>query len=275
MSGSNSPGRPIGDLFREWRERRRLTQLGLALKADISARHLSFVETGRSTPSREMVLRLAEQLDVPLRERNALLLAAGYAPAFRERPYQDPALIGARQAIEGLLAGHEPYPALAVDRHWNVVAANQAIAPFLRCVAPALQGPPANVLRNSLHPDGMAPRIANLPEWRAHLLARLRRQIDQTGDPVLVDLLRELLGYPAPLGAEQARPAGAGAAVVVPLRFASPAGTLDLISTTMVFGTPLDVTLSELAIETFFPADAATGALLRRLAEERAAAAHA
>jgi transcriptional regulator with XRE-family HTH domain len=257
----------IGDLFREWRQRRRLSQLDLALRADVSARHLSFVETGRSQPSREMVLHLAERLEVPLRERNALLLAAGYAPAFTERPLQDPALAGARDAVERVLAGHEPYPALAVDRHWNVVTANRAIAPFLTCVSPVLQQPPVNVLRASLHPDGMAPRIANLGEWRAHIFARLRRQIDLSGDPVLADLLGELRGYPAPGG--DAAPTDRPAAVVVPLRFVSPAGMLDFVSTTMVFGTPLDITLSELALEMFFPADAATGAILRDLAGGR------
>jgi transcriptional regulator with XRE-family HTH domain len=258
----------IGELFRGWRQRRRLSQLDLALRADVSARHLSFVETGRSQPSREMVLHLAEQLEVPLRERNALLLAAGYAPAFPERALRDPALSGVRDAVERVLAGHEPYPALAVDRHWNLVAANRAIAPFLNCVSPMLQQPPVNVLRASLHPEGMAPRIANLGEWRAHIFARLRRQIDHSGDRVLADLLGELRGYPAP-GVPDTAPIDPAAAVVVPLRFVSPAGILDLVSTTMVFGTPLDITLSELALETFFPADAATGAILRSLAGGR------
>jgi transcriptional regulator with XRE-family HTH domain len=270
MATSAASAGPVGDLFREWRQRRRITQLDLALKADTSPRHISFVETGRSTPSREMILRLAEQLDIPLRDRNQLLLAAGYAPAFRERPLQDPALAGARQAVDRLLAGHEPYPALALDRHWNVVASNRAIEPLLHCVAPALQQPPVNVLRNSLHPEGLAPRIANLPEWRTHLLARLRRQIDLTGDPVLVDLLRELEKYPVPASSEGALTESRDGGVLVHLRFVSPAGTMNLISTTMVFGTPLDVTLSELALETFFPADASTASLLRRFAEERA-----
>jgi transcriptional regulator with XRE-family HTH domain len=254
---------PVGDLVREWRQRRRLSQLDLALKADVSARHLSFVETGRAQPSRDMVLHLAEQLDVPLRERNTLLLAAGFAPGFPERPLQDPALAGARDAVERVLAGHEPYPAIAVDRGWNLVAANRAIAPFLACVAPALQQPPVNVLRASLHPEGMASRIANLAEWRAHIFARLRRQIDITGDAGLVELLGELRAYPAP--PDPAAPDELS--IVVPLRFLSPAGPLNLISTTMVFGTPLDVTLSELAIETFFPADAAAAATLRGLAQ--------
>jgi transcriptional regulator with XRE-family HTH domain len=260
---------PVGSLLREWRQRRRLSQLDLALGADVSARHVSFIETGRSVPSREMVLHLAQRLDVPLRERNALLLAAGYAPAFRERPLSDPALAAARQAVELVLSGHEPYPAIAVDRHWSLLASNQAAARLLAGVAPALLQPPANVLRLSLHPDGMAPRIVNLPEWRAHLFARLGHQVDVTADPVLVDLLKELRDYPAPEGsapgARVEEPDAAG--VVVPLKLRSPAGILSFISTTTVFGTPVEVTLSELALETFFPADAATAALLGALAD--------
>ena len=258
----------VGELLRHWRQRRRLSQLDLALKADVSARHLSFVETGRAQPSRAMILHLAEQLEVPLRERNSLLLAAGFAPAFPERPLQDPALALAREAVERVLAAHQPYPALAVDGRWNLVAANRAVAPFLTCVSPALQQPPVNVLRVSLHPEGMAARIANLGEWRAHVFARLRRQIDLTADAALADLLRELRGYPAPAEAEP--PAADGAAVFVPLRFASPAGVLNLVGTTMVFGTPLDITLSELAVEAFLPGDAETAAALRRLAEPAA-----
>jgi transcriptional regulator with XRE-family HTH domain len=261
MASTVAATRPVGELLREWRQRRRLSQLELALQGDVSARHLSFIETGRSAPSREMILHLAEHLEVPLRERNTLLLAAGFAPAFAERPLADPALAGARQAMEQLLAGHEPYPALAVDRHWTMVAANRAVAPFMAGASPALLQPPVNVLRLSLHPEGVAPRIANLAEWRAHVFDRLRRQIERTADPVLAELLRELRAYPAP-GPEP--PAASGPpAVVIPLSFVTPAGTLNFISTTMVFGTPLDVTLSELALETFFPADAATAAALR------------
>ena len=262
-----------GKLLREWRQRRGLSQFELSLRAEVSPRHVSFVETGRAQPSREMVLKLAEHLDVPLRERNALLLAAGFAPVFGERPLPDPGLAAALQAVQRVLAAHEPYPALAVDRHWNVVASNDAIAPFLSCVAPALRQPPSNVLRNSLHPDGMSSRIMNLPEWRRHLLARLRRQIDRTADPVLSDLLRELLVLPAPAlaGAEAPAETSAEDGIAVPLRFKSPAGILNLLSTTMVFGTALDVTLSELAVEAFFPADESTAAALRRLAESRVA----
>lgn len=271
--------RPVGDLFREWRQRRRMSQMDLALDAEISARHLSFLETGRSLPSREMVLRLAEQLDVPLRERNALLLAAGFAPAFQERPLQDPALAGARQAVELVLAGHEPYPALAVDRHWQLVTANAAVPALLTGVAAALLQPPVNVLRLSLHPDGLAPRIANLPEWRAHLLARLRRQVEVTADPELSALLQELHAYPSSSAAASDAPDTASPAtdtsyggVIVPLKLVTPGGALSLISTTTVFGTPVDITLAELALETFFPADEPTAVHLRALAAAAAAA---
>jgi len=262
-----STARPVGDYLREWRQRRRLSQLDLALTAEISTRHLSFLETGRSQPSRDMVLHLAEQLEVPLRERNVLLVAAGYAPVFPERSLDDPALAAARGAIDQLLKGHEPYPAVVIDRHWTMLAANEAIPPLIAGVDPALLQPPVNVLRLSLHPDGMAPRIVNLAEWRSHLLERLRRQIELTADPVLAELMTELRTYPAP----RQRPAAGAAApsyqqLVVPLRLAAEAGELSFLSTTMVFGTPVDITLSELALEAFFPADAATAETLRRMA---------
>jgi len=256
---------PVGSLLRKWRERRRLSQLDLACEAEISTRHLSFLETGRSAPSREMVLRLSERLEVPLRERNALLIAAGYAPVYPERPLDDPALQSARKAVDLVLAGHEPYPALAIDRHWTIIASNNAIPPLLAGADPSLLRPPVNALRLSLHPAGLAPRIANLAEWRSHLLARLQRQIEVTADPVLEELLNELCGYPAP-------GEGAGfengddvkyAGVVVPFRLVTEQGVLSFISTTTIFGTPVDVTLSELALESFFPADAMTARALR------------
>ncbi len=258
---------PIGNLLRDWRQRRRMSQLDLALEADISTRHLSFVETGRSRPSRDMVVHLAERLEVPLRERNAMLLAAGYAPVYPERPLDDPALAAAREAVDLVLAGHEPYPALAVDRHWTLVAANAAVAPLMAGAAPELVAPPVNVMRLSLHPDGVAPRIANLAEWRAHALDRLRQQVEATADPVLAELLEELRGYPAPEGSS-GEPEGDTpyAGVVVPLRFVTEASILSFFSTTTVFGTPVDVTLSELAVESFFPADKATAAVLHRMA---------
>lgn len=254
--------RPIGDLLREWRQRRRMSQLELSLDAEISTRHLSFLETGRSQPSREMVLRLAERLDVPLRDRNLLLHAAGFASVFPERPLGDPALRVARQAIDQVLAGHEPYPALAVDRHWTLIAANAATTRVIGGVDPALLQPPVNVLRLALHPAGMAPRTANLGEWRAHLLARLGHQIQVSGDPVLIRLLRELRGYPAP---DEAMHDVDANAFVVPFRLITDAGTLSFFSTITVFGTPVDITLSELAVEAFYPADAATADALRRL----------
>jgi transcriptional regulator with XRE-family HTH domain len=264
--------RPVGDLIREWRQRRRLSQLDFACEADISTRHLSFLETGRAQPSRDMVLHLAERLEIPLRERNRLLVAAGYAPVFPERPLADPALAAARKAIDLVLAGHEPYPALAVDRHWTLVAANGAVTRLLAGVDAPLLQPPVNLLRVSLHPQGLAPRIANLREWRTHLLERLRHQIDVTADPVLADLLLELRDYPMPAadGPAKASTDSDYAGVVVPLRLVTPAGTLAFFSTTTVFGTPVDITLSELALESFFPADAATAEILRGLADEEA-----
>jgi len=260
--------RPVGDLLREWRQRRRLSQLDFAVEAEISSKHLSFLETGRSRPSREMLMKLAELLEVPLRERNTLLVAAGFAPMFAERKLDDPALHSAREAMELVLKGHEPFPAIAVDRHWNMLASNRSVAPFLSGANPKLLEPPFNVLRFSLHPDGLAPRIVNLAQWRAHLLARLRRQIEISADTTLMALHEELSSYPAPEAPARLSEAEAANAFVVPFRVATSAGmVLSFISTTTVFGTPIDVTLSELALETFFPADAATAAALRHLAQ--------
>lgn len=250
----------FGSQLREWRQRRHLSQLDLAGEAEVSTRHLSFVETGRAMPSREMVLRLADRLEVPLRERNRLLTAAGFAPMYGERRLDDPALSAAREAIELVLKGHEPYPALAVDRHWSLVSYNRAVPLLLAGLPAELLAPPVNVLRLSLHPDGLAPRIVNLGQWRAHLLARLRQQVAVSADPVLAALADELRAYPAP---PEAQHDSVEAGVVVPLVLRTDAGVLSFISTTTVFGTPVDVTLSELALETFFPADAATGAALR------------
>lgn len=256
---------PFGEHLREWRQRRRMSQLDLAHEAEISTRHLSFVETGRSAPSREMVLRLAERLDVPLRERNAMLVAAGYAPMYRERPLNDPALSAARQAVELILKSHEPYPAIAVDRHWNLLAGNAMVPLMLAGADPSLLQQPANVLRLSLHPKGLAPRIVNLGQWRNHLFERLRQQIHATGDAQLAALLEELRAYPVPEGAADTHLEGELLGVAMPFQFRSDAGVLSLISTTTVFGTPVDVTLQELALETFFPADAFTGEVLRQL----------
>jgi transcriptional regulator with XRE-family HTH domain len=257
--------RPFGEHLRAWRLRRRMSQLDLASEADISTRHLSFVETGRSAPSREMVLRLAERLDIPLRERNALLVAAGYAPMYRERPLDDPALAAAKEAVQLILRSHEPYPALAVDRHWNLLAHNAVVPHLLAGVAPSLMEPPVNVLRLSLHPQGLAPRIVNIGQWRHHLFERLRQQIQATGDTTLQALEQKLRGYPVPADADATRLEGEVLGIAVPLRFRTPAGVLNLISTTTIFGTPVDVTLQELALETFFPADAFTAEVLRAL----------
>jgi transcriptional regulator with XRE-family HTH domain len=267
----SAPGnaRPFGEHLRHWRQHRRLSQFELAAQADVSPRHLSFVETGRSLPSREMVLRLARCLDVPLRERNALLVAAGYAPMYRERPLDHPDLADARRAVDSILKSHEPYPALAIDRHWNLVAANGMVAHLLAGADPALLQDRVNVLRLSLHPRGLAPAIVNLAQWRAHLFERLAQQIEATADSELVALRDELSEYPAPAEADRLHLAGEHLGVAMPLRFRTPAGELSFISTTTIFGTPADVTLQELALETFFPADAATGEALRRLAVER------
>jgi transcriptional regulator with XRE-family HTH domain len=256
----------VGALLREWRERRRLSQLDLSCDAGISSRHLSFLETGRARPSREMLLHLAEELKVPLRARNALLLAAGFAPAYAERSLDDPALAGARRSIDRVLQAHEPFPALVVDRGWRMVAANRALAPLLAGVAAELLQPPVNVLRVSLHPQGLGPRIANFAEWRAHILERLKSQAEATADPELKDLMTELAGYPAPAEAASHATEDYGG-VAVPLQVRTEAlGLLSFFSTTTVFGTPLDITLSELALETFLPADAHTAEALRRLA---------
>lgn len=263
--------RTVGDLLREWRQRRRMSQLLLAAEADISTRHLSFVESGRATPSREMVMHLAERLDVPLRARNALLVAAGYAPLFRERPLSDPQLAAAREAVDLVLKGHEPYPALAIDRHWTIVAANNALAPLLTGASAALLTPPINALRLSLHPDGIAASIVNWHDWREHILARLQRQIDVSGDATLSSLHDELAAYPAPPDAQASRDSAAINQIAVPLRLRTPLGVLSFFSTTTVFGTPVDVTLSELAIEAFFPADQQTSAALRRSSADHGA----
>jgi transcriptional regulator with XRE-family HTH domain len=246
-----------GDLLREWRQRRRLSQLDLAIEANVSSRHLSFVETGRSRPTSEMILHLAEHLDVPLRDRNALLLAGGYAPAYPERGLDEPELKAVSHALGRVLASHEPYPAVVVNRWWELVDANSGIAQFTRHVSPALLEPPVNVLRLSLHPDGMAPRIINLPEWRTHLLTRLHRQAEATGDQRLAALHDELSGYP---GGGTARPDRTD--VVVPLRYRADHAELSFLSITAMVGTPMDITVEELAIESFYPADDRTAAAL-------------
>ncbi|HEY7979483.1 MAG TPA: helix-turn-helix transcriptional regulator [Rhizomicrobium sp.] len=253
---------PVGSQLRQWRQRRHLSQLDLAGDARISARHLSFVETGRSQPSREMILHLAEQLEVPMRERNVLLVAAGYAPIFSERNLNDPALGPARAAIDAIIESQKPYPCFAIDRYWNVVASNSALQELYEGVAEELLKPPVNGMRLTLHPDGMAPRVENLGEWRAHLLHQLRERVELTADPKLIALQKEMLSYPAPSAPTHVSP---GDAIVIPFKVRIKAGLLSFFTTTMVFGSPVDVTLSELAIESFFPADDATRALVKKL----------
>ncbi len=258
---------PFGAHLRHWRQHRRLSQQGLAEEAEISTRHLSFVETGRALPSREMVLRLSERLGVPLRERNAMLVAAGYAPMYRERPLEDPGLAPARAAVDLILRAHEPNPALAVDRHWDLVAGNRMLPHLMAGADPELLQGRINVLRLSLHPRGLAPRIVNLGQWREHLFERLRQQVQATGDAALASLLEELRGYPVPDGAHDTRLEGEHVGVALPLRFRTQDGqVLSFISTTTVFGTAVDVTVQELTLETFFPLDAVTAEALRRLA---------
>ncbi|MBK3636572.1 helix-turn-helix domain-containing protein [Streptomyces asoensis] len=264
--------RGAGPLLRAWRERRRMSQLDLALRADSSARHISFVETGRSRPSEEMVLRLAEHLDVPVRERNALLLAAGHAPRYPQTPLDDPALDALRDGLERLLRGYEPYPALVMDARYDVVAANRGIAMLLDGVPDSLLEPPLNAMRLTLHPRGLAPRIHNLREWRGHLLAQMERQIALYRSAPLRELYEEVAAYPVP----QDRPGtgdhpadGAADPVpyfALPMRIEHEGRVLSFISSVSTFNTPMDVTVAELAIETFLPADPATVKYLRTLA---------
>jgi transcriptional regulator with XRE-family HTH domain len=261
-----SPQPRIGPLLRAWRNRRRLTQLELALDAGISARHLSFVETGRSRPSPEMVLLLAEQLEVPFRERNHLLLAAGHAPAFPERSFDEPELAPVREALDLILSGHEPYPGLVVDRAWNVVATNSTVGVALDWVDPALLKPPVNAMRVGLHPRGLAPRIVNLGEVRAYFLERLQRQVAITGDAELVALLEEVTGYPAPAHEHDPDSDSGARGILGPIRLRPPnGGELSFFSMIATFGTPIEVTTSELVIELAFPADRATAEVLENL----------
>lgn len=251
----------VGDLLRGWRQRRHLSQLDLAGEVDVSTKHLSFIETGRARPSREMVLHLAEHLEVPLRDRNQLLLAAGFAPIYPESSLHSPQMMAIRDVLRRLLAAHDPYPAVVVDRWWHLVEANATLLALAGDAAAHLLTPPVNVLRLTLHPEGLAPRILNLGEWRGHLLGRLRRQVALTADPELADLLEELTAYPCDQPDDE--PHGPGE-VVVPMRLRVGDAELAMLSTVATFGTPLDVTVAELVIESFFPADEATAAWLAR-----------
>jgi transcriptional regulator with XRE-family HTH domain len=251
----------FGDLLRQWRTTRKVPQLELASAADVSARHLSFLETGRSVPSRNMVLRLAEHLQVPLRERNELLLAAGYAPSYGETPLEGERMTMVRSALRQVLAATEPYPALAVDRHWNLVDANAAVATFIDGAPDDLLEPPFNVLRFSLDPRGLGGKIINMGQWRTHLFDRLDRQIRVTGDPALKALRADLRRFPGP--DDNSEPELSGD-VAVYLRLRSDDGELTFLSTVTTFGTPLDVTVDELSVESFYPADDKTAEYLRQ-----------
>jgi len=255
---------PLGALLREWRRRRRMSQLELACDADISTKHLSFLETGRSRPSRQMLLHIAACLDVPLRERNVLLDAAGFTPAFQQRRLEEPALDLVRRNIEVVLAAHDPNPAMAVDRHWTLISANRAVAHLVAGAEPSLLRQPVNMLRLCLHPAGLASRIVNLAQWRAHVIARLRRQIDLSGDAILMELLEEIRDYPSPRNSRSCYFEDHHDRIAIPFQLATINGTLSFFSTTTQFGTPMDITLSELTIEAFMPADMETAAIMRR-----------
>jgi transcriptional regulator with XRE-family HTH domain len=254
------PARPVGQLLRDWRERRRLSQLELSIRAEISTRHLSFVETGRSRPTPEMILKLTEHLDVPLRERNQLLLAGGYAPSYPQHGLDAPELASVREALRLVLGGHEPFPAVVIDRWWDLLDANAAVGVLVEGCAPHLLEPRVNVLRLSLHPDGMAPRIVNLAQWRAHLLGQVRRRTEQTGDARLQELYTEIAGYPG--GEDASLPA---TNVVLPLRLAHPSGELSFFSVAATVETAGDVTVEELVVESFYPADLETSQRMRAL----------
>lgn len=260
------PEETVGMLVKRWRERRRRSQLDVSLAAELSARHLSYIETGRSKPSREMIERICDELDVPLRERNRFHLAAGFAPVHPERPFAD--LGAARDAVRAVLAGMDPNPAAAVNARWDLLATNQAMRTFLSVLPDELAKPPINMLRVTLHPDGFASQVLNLQQWRAHVLRRVRRQLERTADAGLRDLLAELEGYAAP-DAPAPQADRARQDLVVPLRMATPYGDLALLYVATVFGSPRDVTLDEIAIETFFPADDSTAKILRSLADAR------
>ncbi|MFG2744712.1 helix-turn-helix domain-containing protein [Streptomyces sp. PAN_FS17] len=269
-SGNAAPataptGQGVGPLLRAWREQRRVSQLELALRADSSARHISFIETGRSRPSEEMVLRLAEHLEVPVRERNALLLAAGHAPHYPETPLDDPALDALRAGMEQLIQGYEPYPALVVDAMYNVQAANRGILMLLDGIPEHLLRPPLNAMRLTLHPDGLAPRIRNLREWRGHLLAQMARQIALHRSEPLRELYEEVAAYPVPEDAPGAEPDEHVPYFALPMQIEHEGRVLSFISSISTFNTPMDVTVAELAIETLLPADPATVKYLQSL----------
>ncbi len=262
---TSTTARPVGRLLRQWRERRRLSQLELSARAEISTRHLSFVETGRARPTPEMILKLSDHLQVPLRERNQLLLAGGYAPAYPQHGLDAPELASVRDALRLVLTGHEPYPALVINRWWELLDANAAVGLIIEGCAPHLLEPPVNVLRLSLHPDGMAPRITNLAQWRGHLLEQLHRRVEATGDSKLTDLHEELRAYPGALDTSAPTNPDSLSSIVLPLRLHHSSGELSFFSITAAVGTAADVTVEELMIESFYPADLETTQRLRAL----------
>lgn len=268
MMASDTPH--VGTLLRDWRQRRRYSQLDLALEAEISQRHLSFVESGRAQPSRQMLLHLAEHLDIPLRDRNALLLAAGFAPVYPQRPADEHGSAELQQAIRLVLDGHAPNPALVVDGRWNLAAANPPAELFLRGVDAALLVPPINMIRVSLDPRGLAPRIRNLADWRRHIVERLKRQLRMTGDQAIADLLTQIQQLPR-IGSEDGAHAPPDPmALVLPFEVETEVGLVSMIATTTVFGTAVEVMLSELTLETFYPADATSAARLRQMVQQAA-----
>jgi transcriptional regulator with XRE-family HTH domain len=264
MSAMTSAARPVGELLRDWRQRRRLSQLELSIQAEISTRHLSFVETGRSRPTPQMIVKLTEQLEVPLRERNQLLLAGGYAPAYPQHGLDAPELAAVRSAMTQVLAAHQPYPALVIDRWWTMLDANEAVGRLVEGCAAELLTPPVNVLRLSLHPDGLAPRIVNLGEWRAHLLARVRRRADVTGDERLRELLVELDEYPVDDNGD-GRASATAHGVVLPMRLRQGQHELSMFTLSAAVETTSDITVQELVIESFYPADETSAVLMRQL----------
>lgn len=257
---------PFGSLLRRWRERRRMTQADLALAADSSTRHLSCLETGKAQPSREMIGRLAELLDVPLRDRNALLLAAGYAPTFRQTAMHE--LEAAKMAMDRVLHAHKPFPAFAVDRHWNVVLSNNALPQLYEGCSEALMRPPVNAMRLILHPAGLGPRIINYSAWRAYSLSLLRRQVESSADEVLESLIAEMAGYPIPSGQDSQDGFDRSEHFATPLRLLTRMGAMSFLNTITIFGTANDITLAELALEMLFPGDDQTVEIVARMVHE-------
>lgn len=263
--------RSIGDHIRDWRQHRRFSQLALALEIDLSQKHLSFIESGRSVPSREVVLRIASGLGVPLRIRNLMLLAAGYAPVYPERRLDHPELAPARAAVELVLKAYEPYPAIAVDRGWNLVSANAAVTPFFAAITdPELLQEPINVLRASLHPAGLGRLIVNYDEWARDILRRIAAQLEASGDPAIAELLEDLRTLTGIAPGHEGHDERGG--VFVPMKLRMGDAVASFISTTTVFGTPTEITLSELVIEAFLPADAETAVMLSKQARDFAGA---